>query len=63
LQAQKGAEISDYINKFNQADTERINKQREFDANIANQKSDYYAQLNSQLMARKSLKTQSDFGR
>lgn len=63
LQAQKGAEISDYINKFNQADAERINKQRTFDSNIANQKSDYYSQLNSQLMGRKSLKTQSDFGR
>lgn len=63
LQAQKGAEISDYINKFNQIDAERINKQNTFDSNIANQKSDYYSQLNSQLMGRKSLKTQSDFGR
>lgn len=60
---QKEAEISNLINNWNAKNVDRINKQRALDADMANQSSNYYAQLESQELARKSLKTQSDFGR
>ena len=60
---QKEAEISNLINNWNAKNVDRINKQRALDADMANQSSNYYAQLESQKLARKSLKTQSDFGR
>ena len=60
---QKEAEISNLIDNWNAKNVDRINKQRALDADIANQSSNYYAQLESQKLARKSLKTQSDFGR
>lgn len=63
LNDQKEAEISNLINNWNAKNVDRINKQRALDADMANQSSNYYAQLESQELARKSLKTQSDFGR
>lgn len=60
---QKEAEISNLTNNWNAKNVDRINKQRALDADMTDQSSNYYAQLESQELARKSLKTQSDFGR
>lgn len=44
---QKGAEISDYINRYNQQYVNTENQQRQLDTQVANEKSAYLTNLNS----------------
>lgn len=48
LEAQKGTELTNYISQFNAQDVDTTNKQRQIDADMANQKSQYYTGLNYQ---------------
>lgn len=47
LGMQKGAEISDYINQHNAQEVATMNQQRQLDAQTANEKSQYYTNLDA----------------